>query len=401
MCNIRVNHLKPIVLVYIRHYLPGFRSGGPVRYLSNFVHALESEYDFRIVCLNRDHGDYDPYPNITPGKWTKLGNSSIYFVSEQEAGFFLCRRLNNEIKPDMIYLNSLLDKEFSIKPFLAVGRGKTVPVLLSPHGELLPGALRLKFWRKFFYLWLVKAFKYYSYVYWHASSTIEEQRIREVFIPDRTHLFLASNLPENKQKKLRRTKIKNNGELKVVLAARISPMKNTLAAIRMVGQLKGEIVFDLWGPLENKEYWFLCENQVKLCLPNVKVKYRGEVEHEKMHSVLQDYDLMLMPTLGENFGYSILEALSAGLPVLISDRTPWKNLMAAGVGADIPLENETEFIRQLLRFQAMDERDFKEVRIACQRYVDAWQAQHADLSAYRKMLDAVIRPNGSLRLSRL
>ena len=129
---------------------------------------------------------------------------------------------------------------------------------------------------------------------------------------------------------------------------------------------------------------------MQLCQPNVEVNYRGEVAYEKMHAVLQEYDLMLMPTLGENFGHSIIEALSAGLPVIISNRTPWKNLMDEGVGADLPLENESEFLRQLERYQAMDEHELAEVRISCQRFVAAWQEDHADLGASRKMFDAVI-----------
>jgi glycosyltransferase involved in cell wall biosynthesis len=51
----------------------------------------------------------------------------------------------------------------------------------------------------------------------------------------------------------------------------------------------------------------------------------------------------LLPTLGENYSHVICEALSAGCPVLISDRTPWRNLQDKGVGWDIPLEEEERF----------------------------------------------------------
>lgn len=381
---------KPVILVFVRHYLPGFRSGGPVRSVSNLVTALECEYDFRIVCLNRDLGEKKTYSDIASGQWTKLGAAHVYYLTDQEMGFGLCRRLIAELKPDMIYLNSLLDRKYSMMPFLAVGRGKATPVLIAPRGELSPGALGLKAWRKQFFLRIAKLCNYFAHVHWHASSAAEEAQIHEVFKPKTRHLFQASNLPEIQQNSLQRTKLKKPGVLKIVLAARISPMKNTLAAIRMAGQLHGEVVLDLWGPLENKDYWAVCEKQVQLCQPNVKVNYRGEVAHEKMHAILQEYDLMLMPTLGENFGHSIVEALSAGLPVIISDRTPWRNLMTAGVGADLSLENESEFVRQLERYQAMNEHELAEVRINCHRYFAAWQTEYADLGASRKMFDGVI-----------
>jgi glycosyltransferase involved in cell wall biosynthesis len=385
-----VPDLKPVILVFVRHYLPGFRSGGPVRSVSNLVKALEGEYEFRIVCLNRDHGESESYADIAQGQWTKLDEAHVYYAKDQKMGFALCRRLIAELKPDMIYLNSLLDRKFSMLPFLTVGRGNDTPVLIAPRGELSPGALGLKAWRKKFFLWVVKFCNYFTHVHWHASSAAEEAQIRQVFAPNKSHVFLASNLPEIKQNSLTRTRLKKPGVIKIVLAARISPMKNTLAAIRMAGQLQGEVVLDLWGPLENRDYWAACEKQVRLCQHNVKVNHRGEVAHEKMHAMLKEYDLMLMPTLGENFGHSIIEALSAGLPVIISDRTPWRNLMATGVGADLPLENESEFVRQLERYQSMGEQELAEVRISCQRFVAAWQADHADLGVSRKMFDAVI-----------
>ena len=382
--------LKPVVLIFIRYYLPGFRSGGPVRSISNIVQALENEYDFYIVCLNLDHGKNDVYKDVTPGQWTMLGKARVWYQSERDTGLAFCLRTLWQIRPDMVYLNSLFDRQFSFIPFLSLGLGHSVPILLAPRGELSPGALGLKAKRKALFLYLVRFIKFYSSVIWHASSSTEQVHISKVFAPDAGQLFLASNLLGIDQKSFTRTRLKKPGVLKIVIVARISPMKNTLTAIRIASQLKGEIELDLWGPMENKKYWAACQLQIQRCPPNITVRHQGEVLHEKLHKLLHGYDLMLMPTLGENFGHSIIEALSAGLPVIISDRTPWKNLMAAGVGADLPLNNETEFVRQLERFEAMGERDMDQVRNVCRRYVSAWQAEHTDLGAYRKMFDTVI-----------
>ena len=381
---------KPVILVFIRHYLPGFRSGGPVRSVANLVKALESEYDFRIVCLNRDHGEKAVYPNVRSGQWTKLGAASVYYATEQEVGFRLSRRLANEIKPDMIYLNSLFDREFSMKPFLALGFGRRTPVLLAPRGELSNSALDLKAKRKRIFLAFSKASRYFSKANWHSSSTTECERIRMVISPREHQLFLASNLPqlsfENKQRK----KLKQIGRLKIVLAARISPMKNTLAAIQIAAQLQSEVQLDLYGTLEDSDYWAACMHEIAKCPANVKVRYLGEIPHEQINEVLQEYDVMLMPTLGENFGHSIIEAMAAGLPVVISDRTPWRGLIEAGVGADLPLENVSAFVNQLVRFQQMHEEEIQHVGASCRKYVRDWQEAHMDLNHYRKIFDTVI-----------
>jgi len=72
------------------------------------------------------------------------------------------------------------------------------------------------------------------------------------------------------------------------------------------------------------------------------------VEHESVGRIFAEHNLFLFPTLGENFGHVICEALSAGCPVLISDQTPWRNLQKEGVGWDIPLA-ETERFRAVLQ----------------------------------------------------
>jgi len=375
---------KSKILIFVRNYLPGFRSGGPVRSIANIVKALSSEYEFYIVCLNRDHGIKEPYPNVVQGQWIALGKTHVYYASDIELTFSFYRKIFRDIGPDIIYLNSLLDKDFSIKPFLAAGRGRKVPIILAPRGELSVGALGLKAFRKSIFIALVKAIKFYKHVAWHASSIGEQERILSIFSPETSQIFHASNLPTISNDFLLKPE-KRAGFLRIVLAARVSPMKNTHAAIRIAGQLQGDVELDLWGPLEDAEYWKKCQDQIKLCRPNVRVQYRGEATHEKLQTLLYKYDVMLLPTLGENFGHSIIEALSIGLPVVISDRTPWKNLKNAGVGADLPIENEASFRKQLEEYLAMDEIRFDIVRNSCRRYVAKWAAESMNLDSYRNM----------------
>jgi glycosyltransferase involved in cell wall biosynthesis len=381
---------KPVILVFVRYYLPGFKSGGPVRSVSNLVQALGGEYDFRIVCLDRDHGENHPYPNVELGQWHRVGAASVYYATPREAGFALCRKMLRETEPDMIYLNSLLDRAFSMKPLLVLGCGRRTPILLAPRGELSLGALGLKLRRKQIFLFVARAIGLYANIHWHASSKPEVEQTVRVFSPQTSRISLASNLPEGVQDSIQRSTTKQPGTLRIVLAARISLMKNTLAAIRMAGQLTGAVEFDLWGPLEDKDYWIACQRQIALCPSNVTVRYRGEIAHEKLHALLHEYDVMLLPTLGENFGHAIIEALAAGLPVVISDRTPWRKLKSAGVGADLPLEDEAAFVHELDRYQAMDECGMAAVRDACHRYVGDWHVDNANLNDYRKMFDKVI-----------
>jgi glycosyltransferase involved in cell wall biosynthesis len=116
----------------------------------------------------------------------------------------------------------------------------------------------------------------------------------------------------------------------------------------MLQNVLGDVSYDIYGPVEDEEYWSECKRIISTLTPNVRVKYMGMVEHERVREVFADHDLFLFPTLGENYGHVICEALSAGCPVLISDQTPWRDLQEQGVGWDIPLE-ETERFRAIIQ----------------------------------------------------
>jgi len=354
------------------------------------VEALSAEYDFRIVCLDRDHLSDIPYPDINVGQWQRRGGATIFYAAPSDLGFGFCRRVMSDANPDMIYLNSLFDRSFSMVPLVALGRGRSTPILLTPRGEFSSGALGLKATRKRCFLLAARGVGLYKHVFWHACSVPEAEQIRSVLSPEADRLFLASNLPEAESARIIPHAEKEPGTLRLVLASRVVPMKNTLAAIRIASQLSGRVQLDLWGLIEDKTYWDLCQQQIALCPEHVSVRHRGDIAHEELRERLHEYDVMLLPTLGENFGHAILEGLAAGLPVVISDRTPWRHLKHAGVGADLPLEDEQAFVRELSRYQLMTENDMAKIRETCTRYVATWRASHVNLDAYRSMFGAVL-----------
>ena len=73
-------------------------------------------------------------------------------------------------------------------------------------------------------------------------------------------------------------------------------------------------------------YWEKCQRIIDDLPENIQVKYNGTIGHEKVVREMASHDLFFLPTLGENFGHVIFEALAAGCPILISDQTPWRNL---------------------------------------------------------------------------
>jgi glycosyltransferase involved in cell wall biosynthesis len=93
----------------------------------------------------------------------------------------------------------------------------------------------------------------------------------------------------------------------------------------------------------------------------VQVQWHGELPPGQVSGVFAAAHAVFMPSVGENFGHSMLEALSVGRPLLISDRTPWKDLERRQAGWDLPLDRPDRFNAVLLELVAMDRDRYNEL----------------------------------------
>ncbi len=140
--------------------------------------------------------------------------------------------------------------------------------------------------------------------------------------------------------------------------ARIAVEKNTLFAIERLNRLAGDITFDLYGPIYDNAYWQRCEQAIAALPSNVKVNYKGVIDPEKVPALFAGYHALFMPSQGENFGHTMAEALASGLPLLISDRTPWKGLEEKHAGWDLPLNGGNLFVRAIERLVRAEQAEY-------------------------------------------
>ena len=350
------------ILTFIDYYIPGYKGGGPIRTLVNFVEQLGEEIKLKIVTSDRDLGDETPYHGVSANVWGRVGKAHVRYVSPDKFSFFFVRKLMRDTTFDVIYLNSFFSYRGAIKPLLLrrLAMVRNVPVILAPRGEFSPGALALKALKKRVFMRLSKMVGLYGGIIWQASSDVEARDIRRCFgdeltifvAPDIAPVVAPSSLP-------RRETIKLRGKLDIVFLSRISRKKNLDGALRLLGNLEGDIRFNIYGPLEDSGYWAECEQIISELPQNVAVQYCGTVAHDNVLSVMGAHDLFLFPTLGENFGHVILEAFLAGCPVVLSDQTPWRGLADKRVGWDIPLSGLADFHSVLQRCVMMDEEEYK------------------------------------------
>jgi len=359
------------IVTLLGAYLPGYKAGGPIRSVANMVVALGEELSFKIITMDRDMGDPVPYPGVEIGRWIPVGNADVMYLSSGWKGLFRLMALLNSLDTgSVLYLNSFFSRRFSMLAIFMRWMGICKPkcIVLAPRGEFSQGALCLKSKRKLFYMRLSSWLCLYQGIIWHASTVLEEADIRRemsdisfvnvaALLPEDSKIcgsrktgiiVTAKDLPLMSERNGGMKPLKRAGQLRIVSISRISPMKNLLYSLKMLQGLSGDVSFDIYGPLEDVEYWNQCKKVIGTLPSNIVVKYKGMVEHESVGRIFAEHNLFLFPTLGENFGHVICEALSAGCPVLISDQTPWRNLQKEGVGWDIPLA-ETERFRAVLQ----------------------------------------------------
>lgn len=113
-------------------------------------------------------------------------------------------------------------------------------------------------------------------------------------------------------------KLKNE-ELKLVFLARVCKEKGIDTIIQVVKELKEEginLKLDIYGPIFNNA------KQVINNIENIDfINYKGIVENEKVTKILSNYDVYVFPTVHKREGFpaTIIDAYSAGLPVIASD----------------------------------------------------------------------------------
>jgi glycosyltransferase involved in cell wall biosynthesis len=338
------------VLVFADWYLPGFKAGGPIRSIANMVEALGDEFQFKVITRDRDWLQTKPYENAVPGVWQPVGKAEVIYLTPRDLAWRNLSRVIRAVNPDILYFNSLFSPRFSILPLTLrrLGRIGKAPVILAPRGELSPNALSLKKAKKRLTLQATRSMGLYDQIVWQASTLHEASSIRSAF-GDNIRVMIAPNIPAqasvlNHQASRER---KVAGRLKILFLSRISRMKNLDGALTMLQGIDGDLHFDIYGPLEQKDqqYWVECQKIISGLPPNIKVTYCGDIEHSKVTRVMKEHDLFFLPTLGENFGHVVPESLLNGCPVLISDRTPWQGLEEKGVGWVFPLSEPERFRR--------------------------------------------------------
>ncbi|RBI69002.1 hypothetical protein DQW77_16125 [Roseovarius sp. TE539] len=372
----------PRILSLLGCYWPGNEATGPSQSFRAFATGLQGDFDIRVVArdgtgttsVDWQTGDLVPRAQLAIGRFGARG----------------LLQLLRDTPHDLLFLNGFHDREFTIPALVLrkLGLIPRKPTILSPRGEFAQGALSLKPGKKRLYQRGVRLAGLTRDIWLHATADHERQDIEASGLACRgilqaPNVRLLPDLPDVKPPA-------SLGKLRIAFVGRISPVKNLEFALDVLAKASVPVVLDVYGPMVDPDYWTRLQARICRMPDSVTVTAHGALPHDRVASTLAAHDLFFLPTMGENFGHAINEALGAGLPALIADTTPWRGLQAAGAGWDLPLARPELFSAAIEEMARASAQQRQAMRTAARRFAEDSFAASDAVAANRRMLNRLL-----------
>ena len=109
-------------------------------------------------------------------------------------------------------------------------------------------------------------------------------------------------------------------QLKLVAIGYLKPLKNFEFLLEVFGHLtQYNITLDIYGGGDKTAFEKIINEK------HLKIRLMGHIQ--KMQDVMGGYDMFIMPSKFEGYPLSVFEAMAAGLPLMLSDIEPLKNIV--------------------------------------------------------------------------
>jgi glycosyltransferase involved in cell wall biosynthesis len=160
---------------------------------------------------------------------------------------------------------------------------------------------------------------------------------------------MYSGVPENKiavcpygvdTNKFKPAPNKNNSTFKVLFVGQVNQRKGIYQLLEAAKRLNGnDIQFDITG--RGREF------HAELYEPYRQyVNFYGHVSFEQLLDLFANSHIFVFPTLGEGYGLVLLEALSAGLPVITTPNCAGTDIIKDGYNGFIVDAGDTEALQE-------------------------------------------------------
>jgi len=314
-------HLKPSVLHVIKDLNPS--SGGPTRSAPILMDELFDENVDVAVVTFRQKGESISLPknpgikkHILSGFWHLLW--SLNFLGKNEGTLKILLK-----RTDILHIHGLWSYQTSILAIISIISNKKIAI--HPRGMLSKTALVSKKYKKKLALLLYQRFIIKRAKLIYVTSLAEYNDVLG-FAPSGRIIMVPNNGRRQSFNNFKSHSQIASSKYKFLFISRVHPLKgldNLLIAFSRLKQSNWHLT--IAGP-GNKKYLKKLNNTCKQFEISQNVTFLPEVNDKQKNSLYQKHDVFILPSLTENYGIVVEEALFAHMPVITTFATPWTDL---------------------------------------------------------------------------
>lgn len=215
-------------------------------------------------------------------------------------------------------------------------RKQGVPYVITPHGMLTSWSLSQSKWLKHLFLALrvKRNLSHASAIHFTSESERDASLVLRIpTIIESIGLDLTEFVDLPPKGTFRSLHPQTLGKPLIIFLGRIHPGKGLEHLIpALMHSEASDAILVIIGPDSENFKAVIDEMVVRFGLQN-RVIFTGMLRGAQKVAALSDGDLFCLPSDHENFGLSIVEALAAGLPVVLSRHVGiWREIIDAGLG---------------------------------------------------------------------
>ena len=364
--------MKPKMLICIDWFDPAYKAGGPIRSVLNVIKYALKDYDVFLLTSDHDLDEEEPLKNINSDTWIEHNSGArICYLSRGNLNFKHVFTRIKEIDPQIMYLNSQFSKPFTIFPLIVNRFFKRIDkVVLAPRGMLKDRALSQKRLKKSVYNNLMRRTLLTSNVVFQSTDDSEHEEIIQRMKLSRQQVVKAGNVPIHiVDKNFERTKMPI---CRFILVSRLVPHKNIDFLLSSLMTIRRPLTLTLVGAFSSEKYQSKCQGIIDQLPGHITVEQKGAQSPGKIPDLLEENQIFILPTKGENFGHSIFEAFAHGLPVIIGRNVPWTDIERKSVGWLIDETNVDQMTECIEASMEMGEQEYLEMSKNALQYAKSY-----------------------------